>query len=113
MATPDARDGDILIEIKAPKKTSKKYWKEEERGVPASIYNQVQHQLYVTGLEQAVVIGCFCSPDTTVSVVQKGKVDMLIVSVERDEWYISELQEACEKFWNELERTKMMMKGRK
>jgi putative phage-type endonuclease len=109
MATPDARDGDVLIEIKAPKKTSKRYWKE---GVPDSIANQVQHQLYVTGLETAVVVALFCPPDMDESAIVDGKVDMLALTVERDEWYISMLREACEKFWTTLTITKTKMNRR-
>lgn len=66
-------------------------WGDTPEGVPADVYPQVQHQLWVTGYDVADVVAL------------TGGLDLRIVEVPRDEPYIEGLVELERAFWHLVE----------
>ncbi len=66
-------------------------WGETPEGVPADVYPQVQHQLWVMGWDVADVVAL------------TGGLELRIVEVPRDDGYIADLVEIERGFWRAVE----------
>lgn len=75
-----------LVEIKCPGSFVLRGWKEE--GIPREYYIQIQHYLFVLGLERADFVA-----------LDYDAWDVWIVPVERDEVTIARIVDACTRFW--------------
>ena len=108
------RDG-VLIEIKTAAKKSRRYW---SGGPPAHYVAQVQHYLYVTGLNRAELYCAFVDADraTLVKLLDKHTVTpealldtcckVVRYEIERDSAWLARYLPVADRFWRSvLEQT--------
>jgi putative phage-type endonuclease len=77
-----------IVEVKT---SASSRWGDTAEGVPADVYPQVQHQLWVTGYDVADVVAL------------TGGLELRIVEVARDDAYLADLIELETEFWRRVE----------